>query len=238
MNKNGKSEVNESRATLTRWAGLSAVAAGLCFVVVGLFHPVNVPESVTTAAWVNSHIAAVGLGFFGLFGLAGLYARQAHRAGWLGRIGYVLFTVWLALVMCFSFIEAFILPVLATESPAFVAGFLGMFTGLASEIDLGVLPTLWNVSGPMFILGPLLLAIATFRARILPRGAAMLQAVAALLVPVGGVVLSPEHEPLVMVPVGLALAWLGYALFAEQRAQAPAALPEHSTAASELSKVA
>ena len=38
--------------------------------------------------------------------------------------------------------------------------------------------------------------------------------------------------------LGLALAWLGYALFAEQRAKASVAVPEHGTAASELSKVA
>jgi hypothetical protein len=30
---------------------------------------------------------------------------------------------------------------------------------------------LWNISGPMYILGPLLFGIATFRARVLPRWA-------------------------------------------------------------------
>lgn len=237
MNVKGKRAVNESKVALTRWAGVSAMVAGLCFVIVGLFHPVNVPESVTTSAWVYSHIAATGLGFFGLFGLAGLHARQAHRSGWLGRIGYVLFTVWLALVMCFSFIEAFILPLLAAESPAFVAGFLGMFTGLSSEVDLGVLPTIWNVSGPMYILGPLLLAIATFRANILPRGAAALLAVGAVLTPVAAL-FPPQYEPKVMIPVGLALAWLGYALFAERRVTASAAMPEQTNAALETSNVA
>jgi hypothetical protein len=32
--------------------------------------------------------------------------------------------------------------------------------------------------------------------------------------------LTPEHEPKVAVPVGLALAWLGYALLSERREQA------------------
>lgn len=243
MNVKGKISVKESRmkantATPIRLAGLSAVLAGLGFIIVGLFHPVNVPAAVTTATWANVHIVAMAMALLGMVGMTGLYARQAAQIGWLGLTGYGLFGLWLALVMSFSLVEAFILPGLATESPAFVASFLGMFSGAASAIDLGVMPTLWDLSGVLFILGPLLFGIATFRARILPRGAAALQAVAALLVPVGGVVLPPEYEPLVMVPVGLALAWLGYALFAEQRAQAPAALPEHSTAASELSKVA
>ena len=51
-----------------------------------------------------------------------------------------------------------------------------MFTGVPSEIDLGILPTLWNISGPMYIFGPLLFGIATFRAGVLPRWAGALLA--------------------------------------------------------------
>lgn len=203
-------------AALMRLAGLSAVAAGLGFIVIGLFHQENVPASVTTATWANVHIVATAMGFFGLFGLAGLYARQVEKAGWLGLAGFVMFSIWLALIMGFSFVEAFILPGLAAESPAFVAGFLGMFSGTAGAVDLGVLPTLWNVSGPLFIVGPLLFGIATFRAGVLPRLAAGLLALGAVLVPAGAF-LPPQHEPLVMVPIGLAMVWLGYALFSERR---------------------
>lgn len=244
MNTKGKSAIQENKtkvaaSTLGRWAGLSAVAAGLGFIVVGLFHPLNVPSSVTTATWANVHIVAIAMCFFGLFGITGLYARQAAaaRAGWLGLTGFVLFSIWLTIVMGFSFVEAFILPLLAAESPAFVAGFLGMFTGLASEIPLGVLPTLWGVSGPLLIVGPLLFGIATFRANILPRGAAGLLAVGAVLIPVGAL-LPPEYEPLVMVPVGLGLAWLGYALFAERGQPISEALPSQKPVPTKLNQVA
>lgn len=217
----GKFSIKQSKATittatLTRLAGWSAVVAGACFIVVGTFHPLNVPSAVTTATWVNVHIAAMLMSFFGLFGLAGLYARQAEKAGWLGLAGFVLFSLWLALTMTFSLVEAFILPGLAPASPAFVASFLGMFTGSPSQVDLSLLPTLWALSGPVYILGPLLFGIATFRARILPRPAAALLIIGALLVPVGGMI-PPEYQPLIMVPVGLGLAWLGYALFSERR---------------------
>jgi hypothetical protein len=47
---------------------------------------------------------------------------------------------------------------------------------------------------------------------------------AAVLVPVGAVV-PPEVQPKIMIPVGLALGWLGYALFSERRAQASEPLP-------------
>ena len=224
MNAKGKISSKESRtkmtaATLMRLAGLSAMVAGLCFLVIGMFHPVNEPSAVNET-WVNVHIFATALGFFGLFGMAGLYARQVEESGWLGLAGFLLFTVWMTLVCGFSFVEAFILPKLASESPAFVAGVLGMFSGASSEIDLGILPTIWNISGPMLIFGPLLFGIATFRARVLPRWAGALLALNAALVPLGALV-PPEYQPkIIMVPIGLALAWLGYALFSERREKA------------------
>ena len=224
MNTKGKisSKGNKTKitaSTLMRLAGLSAILAGLCFIVIGMFHPVNVPSSVTTATWVNVHIFATALGFFGLFGMAGLYARQVEESGWMGLAGFLLFSVWMTLVTGFSFVEAFILPRLVTESPAFVVGILGMFSSIPSPVDLGILPTLWNISGPMYILGPLLFGVATFRAGILPRWAGALLVLGAVLVPVSALV-PPEYQPKIMIPVGLALAWLGYALFSERREKA------------------
>jgi hypothetical protein len=76
--------------------------------------------------------------------------------------------------------------------------------------------------GPAYILGPLLFGIATARARILSRWAAGLfglgsvSSLAFALVP-------PALESLATVPVGLGLAWLGYALWSERRGRAPAA---------------
>ena len=228
MNTKENISIKESKTTMTasslmRLAGLSAMMAGLCFLVIGVFHPVNVPASVN-ATWVYVHIAATALGFFGLFGMAGLYARQVEESGWLGLIGFLLFTVWMTLVCGLSFVEAFILPKLATESPAFIAGWMGMFSGIPSAVDLGVLPTLWNISGPMYILGPLLFGIATFRARVLPRWAGVLLALNVVWVPIGAIV-SPEYQPKIMIPIGLALAWLGYALFSERREQVSEPLP-------------
>ena len=46
------------------------------------------------------------MSFFGVLGLAGLYARQAIKAGWLGLVGYILLSLWLVLIMGFSFVEA------------------------------------------------------------------------------------------------------------------------------------
>ena len=184
MNAKGKKAIKESKpsitaSTLMRLAGLSAIVAGLCFIFIGMFHPLNEPSAVN-ATWVNVHIAATALGFFGLFGMAGLYVRQVEDSGWLGLAGFLLFTGWMPIISGFSFVEAFILPTLTNESPAFIAGWMGLFSGAPSELNFGILPTLWNLSGPILIFGTLLFGIATFRARVLPRWAGALLALTAV----------------------------------------------------------
>ena len=212
-------------STLMRLAGLSAMLAGVCFLAIGVFHPVNILSSVSTTSWAIVHYFATALGFFGLFGMAGIYARQVEKAGWLGLAGFLLFTAWMTLVCGFSFVEAFILPRLATEFPVFVRGLLGMFSSVPSEINLGALPTLWNISGVLYIVGPLLFGIATFRARVLPRWAGALLAVGVILPPLLSTVVHHPFDRLFAVPVGLAMAWLGYALWSEWRVPVSAPVP-------------
>ncbi len=242
MNTKGKIAIKESKtristAVLMRLAGFSAMLAGLGIVVLGMFHPANEPVYVTTPTWIIVHIFATSLGYFGVLGLAGLYARQVEKAGWLGLIGFLLFSIWMTLVGFFSFIEAAVLPHLASEFPPFMTGFLGMFSGIPSEVNLGVMPTIWNISTPMLILGSLLFAIATFRAGILPRWAAGLLALGSLMVPVGALAPTELQAKIIMIPMGLGIAWMGYALLTERREKAS----EHvlsSSAKPEPSKVA
>jgi len=221
-----ESKTRISAAALMRMAGFSAVVAGLGIVVMGMFHPANEPVYVTTSAWIIVHIFATSLGFFGVLGLAGLYARQVEKAGWLGLIGFLLFSVWLALVGMLSFVEAALLPQLASEFPPFVASFLGMFTGAPGQANLGVLPLMWTISTPMLILGSLLFAVATFRARVLPRWAAGLLALGSLMVPFSALVSTETAAKIIMVPMGLGLASMGYALLAERREKTAKALTD------------
>ena len=201
---------------LIRLAGFSAALGGICYVLVGIFHPANVPASVTTTSWALVHIAACAMSFFGLLGLTGLYARQAPKAGWLGLIGYLLLSLWLVLVMGFSFVEAFVLPHLAAGTPAFVEAWMGMFNGPAGTFDLGVLPTVWTATAPLLIFGGLLFGVATMRARILPRLAGALLALSTVLAPVA-VLLPNAAQPKTAIPMGIALAWLGFSLWTERR---------------------
>ena len=208
---------------LIRWAGLSAMVAGICFVVVGLLHPPNILSSVSTTRWVIVHAVAIAMSLFGLPGITGVYARQAHAAGWLGLAGYLLFSLWLVLIFAFTFFEVFVLPLLATTAPTFAAGFLGIFTGSA-EMNFGGLAALWGLSDALFALGGLVFGIATFRARILPRWAGGALTIAIILAPVSAL-LPNELRPLVAVPIGFAIALLGYALWSERRGHASESVP-------------
>ncbi len=72
----------------------------------------------------------------------------------------------------------------------------------------------------LYLLGGLLFGIATFRARILPRWAAGLLACSGPLASIVVALLPHQLERLAAVPMGFALAWLGYALWSERREHA------------------
>jgi hypothetical protein len=213
-------------SNLIRWAGLSVIGAGLLFVVIQTIHPLDVLSSVTTTRWAIVHYLGVAMSFFGLLGITGIYARQVEKAGWLGLAGYLLFSLFYAVTMAFQFIEAFISPVLATEAPQFVEGLLGIASGHATEFNLGALPMVYNLTGFVgYMLGGLLFGIATFRAGILPRWAGGLLAVGVVLPLVATGLLPHPLDRIFAVPVGLAVAWLGYALWSERREQAAEPVP-------------
>jgi hypothetical protein len=200
---------------LFRWAGLAAVVAGIIFAGIQPIHPSDELASVTTGAWAVITPVKTAMCLLFLLGIVGLYARQINEAGRLGLVGFLLLSLSWALQTAFVFAEAFILPPLATTAPEFVDGLLGVASGRASAVNLGVLPALYTLVGVSYVLGGLVFGVATLRAGILPRWAAGLFALAAALTPAAAL-LPHEIQRLAAVPVGFALAWLGYALWAER----------------------
>ena len=209
---------------LIRWTGLAAMGAGIIFAVIQPIHPLDILSSVTTTPWVIIQSVKTVMCFLGLLGMVGLYSRQVKETGWLGLAGYLLFSLFYALTIAFAFAEALILPLLATQAPKFIDGFLGIINGAASEVSLGALPTLYAVAGVGYVLGGLLFGIAMFRARILPRWAAGLFAAGALL-PIVLAMLPHPLDRTFAVPMGVALVGLGFALCTERRAPASQPLP-------------
>ncbi len=205
---------------LMRWSGLAALAAGIIFAGIQPVHPPDALASVTTGAWTVITSLKLVMCFLFLIGLTGLYLRQAEEAGWLGLIGFALFGISWALQSGFVFAEVFILPQLATAAPEFVDSFLGIVSGSPGAMDIGALVPAYAIVGILYMLGGLVLGIATVRARVLPRWPAILLAVTAVATPLA-VFLPHELQRLAAVPMGIAFGWLGYALWSERRADDP-----------------
>ena len=225
INRQKENNMKITAANLIRWSGLSAMAAGLIFAGIQPIHPPDVLASVNTSLFITVTSLKTVMCIFGLLGITGLYARQVEESGWLGLAGYLLLTIFYALQMCIAFIEPVILPLLATESPRFVSGFLGILTGTPSEISLGAIPLVNGLLAVLYLLGTLLFGIALFRARILSRWAAGLLACSGPLAIIMVTLLPHQLERFAALPMGIALIWLGYALWSERQAQATQPLP-------------
>jgi hypothetical protein len=225
MNTNRETSVMKGRnmkitaSNLIRWTGLSAIIAGIIFAGIQPIHPPDVLASVTTSAWAIITPLKTAMCLLFLLGWTGIYARQIKEAGWLGLAGFLLLGLSWALQTAFVFAETFIIPLLATTTPKFVDGFLGIAAGHASEVNLGVLPALYTLVGISYMLGGLLFGIATFRAGVLPRWAGGLLAVASALTPAAAL-LPHQIQRFAAIPVAVAFIWLGYALWSKRREQA------------------
>ena len=230
---------------LIRWAGLSAVVGGFLFVGIQPIHPPEILSSFTTSTWAIVHYVGVAMCFLILLGITGIYARQVEESGWLGLAGFLLFGLMWALTAAFQFAEGLIVPLLATDVPRFVVGFEGISSGSPSEVSLGILPAVYSLTSILYLLGGVLFGIATFRAGILPRWAGGGLAVGTVAPLVLSLLLPHEFIRLAAVPVGIALALLGYAHWSDGErksrnpyfaGQAPnSAQPEPSRSASLLS---
>ena len=207
-------------SSLIRWSGLAALVAGLIFAGIQPIHPPDVLSSVTTGAWAIIQSLKLAMCLLFLIGIAGIYARQVQEAGRLGLAAFLLLILCWWLQTGYVFTDLFILPVLANAAPQFVESFLGIVNaGSPVEMNIGALPAAYGLIGIVYMLGGLLFGIALLRAGILPRWPAGLLAVSSVLTPAAAL-LPHAIQRLAAIPVGLALAWLGYALWSERRARA------------------
>jgi hypothetical protein len=230
-----ESKMKIKASNLIRWSGLAAMAGGIIFVAIQPIHPPDVLASVTTGSWTLIITLKWVMSLFFLIGITGIYARQVEQTGWLGLAGYLMLILSWWLQVAFIFTELFILPVMATEAPGFVDSFLGIVNGIPGEMKIGALPAVYGLSGVLYMLGGLLFGIATFRAGILPRWAALLLAVGAVATSFAAL-LPHAIQRYAAVPVGVAIAWLGYSLLTERREKASEPVPG-SSVKTEPSKV-
>ncbi|MDB5211037.1 MAG: hypothetical protein JWQ30_1864 [Sediminibacterium sp.] len=196
---------------LYRYAGASAIVAGLIFAGIQPIHPPDILSSVTTDKWAFIISLKLAMCFLFLTAITGIYIKQAAKAGWLGLTGFILFGLSWALQSGYVFAELFMLPQLASISPQFVESCLSVANGTPASMNIGALAPVYIVVCFFYLAGGILFGIATYRARIFPRFPAILLAVTALLTPAAA--LLPHHiQRYAAIPMGISITWLGYIL--------------------------
>lgn len=184
-----------SPASLIRLGGLAAVGAGVLLIISDLADLLidyeNMAEAATTFAFALSSWAfLLGLVLL-LGGLVALYVYQSEEAGVLGLGGFVVAFLGTALGIGAAWVGTFIEPFIAVQAPQLL------------EVEES--PGGFLVSFIILSVGWLLFAIATLRAAVFPRWAAILLVV--------GVVITFLPIPLSGIVFSAAVIWLGLVLF-------------------------
>ena len=205
---------------LLRLAGLAAVVAGglealnaiLDFVLFppqqSLIHTsvMSFSQKAATNAWVIQQTVNWTAKIFLLWALVGLYTRQSRQTGALGFIAFLLSFVGITLVFGAIFGYFLLAPDLARVAPAFLdAG--PMALSLVARVAF-ILPFLVALGGI------LLFGVASWRAKVFPRWAAVLFILMPPLFVVGGLINLPFIGDGAF---GAGLVGMGYTLWAEQR---------------------
>jgi hypothetical protein len=193
---------------LDRWSGGCLIAAGV-LLLPNIAHP-NVfstdfaHAALHTRLWVPIHAGLTVAMILSLIGLLGLYAGRAERLGRLGAVGFVLGVIGMVIGACAFYWEAFLLPPIAREAP-------GLFAwGGPVVTSWGVLS---GALGGLWMVGLCLLGIALWRARAVPRTAALTLAASAVAFALFAGPFVPVLSVLATVAFTVGYVWVGLALW-------------------------
>lgn len=191
-----------ANSDLIRWSGLAAIlAAGLLSIGALLSlatESENLSVSATTPSYAFSSLLYLLGGVLLLIGLVGLYIRQSGPSGILGLVAFLVAFLGTALAVGATWAELFVAPALAVEAPR-----------VLNAEPTGMLALGFTLTFVVFLpLGWLLFGVASFRARIYPRAAAILLMV--------GAVIAGLPIPLTEIVLYVGVAWLGFVLFTER----------------------
>lgn len=146
--------------TLTKAAGVSAVAAGLIFIGVQIGHPHVDAESVTTTEVAVRTSFKVLMAGLALVGLTGMYLRQITKTGVLGLVGYVVLGAGYLLITATTVATGFALPAIADTNPDYVNDAISAATGGTPTGDIGLLQPILQLQGVFYLAGGLVFGIA------------------------------------------------------------------------------
>jgi len=235
-----------STTFLYRLCGLALMAALPVFLAGEFFHPPGEDvRYLVLPTYQLAHILDLAAFLLVLLAMPGFYAYQAVRAGRLGLIGFVLTMLFLAATSELLIWEAFGATRLAADPST---SYLVVPTHPGGAAPLGATSLMANgalgfagrfiVLGVLTLLAPIVFGIATWRARVYPRWAGIVQIGSVVLVPLFLLIqtvmgkLGFFNADLSVIGLGygtvlLAYAWGGYALWHVER---PAAVAQPARA--------
>ncbi len=208
------------REKMIRYGGPAAILGGALYIAASvatiLIYFVFAKQARETFFGQHAFIHMLDTPMFALLALGaiGVYLRQSYRLSKVGKVGF-----WLTLA-------GFVLGV--------IGGAAIIVVGLAvsDEATLGVLDVIAHpLSMLLYAVGSVIFGVATFRAGVLPRGAALLAAIGPIwlfAMMTAGLVGPGQPWVLPLVPwvaTGLGWAWLGYALLSEKLEPVPESQP-------------
>lgn len=198
---------------LLRWSGLAALTGGVLHALGDVYDWTHLYKPLTEQIgsipfFVQYTVYLLSLALMAL-GLVGLHAIQSERTGFFGLVGFFLAFLGTVLYAAAVWALLFIGPLVATEAPRLLQG----QPPASVAYRLAVVGFLSSYG--MFALGWLLFGVATPRSRLLPR-------LAALLLIIGAVLSSPvvPFPPRTDLVFSVAVAWLGLALLGGRGATA------------------
>jgi hypothetical protein len=208
-----------SSSRLIRLGGLAALVgfavSGALDAIWEFVFPDNVALSVQVASdtWFVVHLLYVIALLIGLVGLFGIYARQAERAGVLGLIALLMAYIGGTLLFAGEWSQTIVFPVFAHAAPQFM-----------DHPDQNVLQALdasQIITTVLAFGGLILFAVASLRAAVLPRGAAVLVLAGAIMGMVGNLIGNMFLVGSLGGLLGtLGIVWVGYAVWSRPVAAA------------------
>jgi hypothetical protein len=200
-----------SSLNLVRWGALAAMLGGALYLAIlganVLIYDLFMEQAKGTFFGEHAFIQMLDVPAFALLliGTVGVYLRQSGRLGKVGKAGFYLTVAGFGLSV--------------------VGGLTIIAVGLtvSDEATLGILDVVTHpLAMFLYSVGSLIFGIATFRAGVLPRGAALLMASGPIwlfTMMMSGLVGPDRPLVLPLVPwaaTALGWAWLGYALHSER----------------------
>jgi hypothetical protein len=165
---------SDGMSRFVRMGAWAAMVSGVAVVVSMMLAWLVVPYErlgQTEAYLTTSYSVSSGLRLLGLvllvWGLIGIYGPQSRAAGTFGLWTFAFVFLSTALAAGNTWAEVFVYPTLTQVAPGMVPG--GFTTEAAAYMSVGL-----TLSYPMFFLGLILFAAATFWARVYPRWIALL----------------------------------------------------------------